>query len=137
MILTTFTELLLYPVVDRGVPNTERIPILVQEQTDMGRFGIMAGFTDQNGLTMPFKDNLYWFGDGLVNPGDWMLIYTGSGTPRTDNWHTPPGSKIYTIHWGRLQTMFANSNVVPILFRTDFAQIGQPQGDLPQLKKLD
>lgn len=136
MIVSDIAELLLYPVVDRGMPNSERIPLLVREQTDMGRYGLMVGYTGQNGFAMPFRDNLFWFGDGLVNQGDWIFIFTGEGTPRTDNWDNPPGSKIYTVHWGRPQTMFATSIVVPVLFRTDFVQVGQPQVDQPQIGKI-
>ncbi|MDD2914423.1 MAG: hypothetical protein PHP70_03820 [Gallionella sp.] len=134
MIVSDLAELLLYPVADRGVPNSERVPILVREATDMGRYGLMIGFSGPNRFAMPFQDNLFWFGDGVVNAGDWILVFTGSGNPKIDDWTTPPGSKVYSVHWGRPNTMFANSQIVPILFRTDSAIVGQPQGDLPQLK---
>lgn len=134
MIITDLKELLLYPVADRGVPNSERIPILVQEHTDMGQFGMMIGYSGMNGVANPFRDNLFWFGDGFVKPGDWILLYTGSGVPRTDDWDAPSGSKIYTIHWGRSKTMFANTLVVPILFKIGSVNVGLPPGDLPQLE---
>lgn len=133
MILPSLSELLLYPVSDRGVPNSERIPILVQEHTDMGKFGVMLGRMNENSLATPYQDNLFWFGDGMVKPGDWIFLYTGNGTPKTDDWHTPQGSKIYSVHWGKSKTIFANSAIVPILFRTDTVQVGTVVEDLPQL----
>jgi len=133
MIVTDLSQLVLYPVVDRGTPNSERIPIFVQEHTNMGQFGVMVGLSGQDGFATPLKDNLYWFGDGLVNSGDWILLYTGSGTPKTEDFIGSQGSKIYTIHWGRSQTMFANTAIVPIVFRTDAVHVGQKPEDVPQI----
>lgn len=136
MIVADLSELLLHPVAERGVPNNERIPILVRETTDMGRYGLMVGNSGAHGFTMPFQDNLFWFGDGVVNAGDWLLVYTGSGSPRTHDWNQPPGSKLYVLHWGRPITMFADSQIVPILFRTDAVSIGTPPGNVPQLGRI-
>lgn len=133
MILQSLSELLLYPVSDRGIPNSERIPILVQEHTDMGKFGVMLGLANRKSFANPYQDNLFWFGDGIVKPGDWIFLYTGNGTPRADDWHTPQGSKIYSVHWGKSKTIFANSSIVPILFRADAVQVGSSVVDLPQL----
>lgn len=133
MILSGISELLLYPVENRGNPNSERVPVFVKETIQTGCYGLMVGQSTANGLALPFHDNLFWFGDGQVNAGDWIIIYTGSGTHSIQDWHTPPGSKIYSTHWGRKNTMFANSLIVPILFRTDAVTIGQQPVDLPQL----
>lgn len=133
MIFSVFSQLVLYPVVDRGIPNAERIPIYVQEPTNIGQFGVMAGPSELDGFVKPYKDNLYWFSDGLVKPGDWIFLYTGSGTPKTEDIIGSTDSKIYTVHWGKTNTMFANSTIVPIVFRIDAVQVGQKPGDLPQL----
>lgn len=132
MIVSNITELFLYPVEDRGIPNKERIPILVQERVEMGYYGIMVGqFSDHQG-TQPFLDNLFWFGRGIANAGDWILVYSGGGINKSEDWSTPPGSKVYSAHWCREKTMFANSATVPILFRFDKATIGKSLVDLPQ-----
>jgi hypothetical protein len=137
MILSPLSELLLYPVAERGIPNQERIPILVQETIDLGRYGIMAGYAGNNGFATPIQDNLFWFGDGVVKAGDWIFIYTGTGSPSAVDWAEHPDKKIYTVHWGRSKTMFANSQIVPILFRTDTVAVGIPTSDLPQLGSLN
>lgn len=133
MIVADLAELQLYPVVDRGVPNSERIPILVCEHTNMGQFGVMVGVSNQGVFANPIKDNLLWFEDGFVKPGDWILVCTGSGTPQRFDWSTPPGSTVYVVHWGRQKTMFANSQIVPVLFKVGAVQIDQPPEDLPQI----
>ena len=137
MIIAGLSELELYPVADRGQPNSERVPILVKEHTDMGQFGLMVGVAAQGGFAHPIRDNFFWFGDGLVKPGDWILVYTGSGTPRTDYWHSPPSSKVYSVHWFRDKTMFTNTNIVPILFKAGSVQVGLSPSDLPQLGAPD
>jgi hypothetical protein len=136
MIVADLQELKLFPVADRGVPNQERVPIQVLRTTDMGQFGLLVGISSYQKLATPVQDNLFWFGDGLVNAGDWILLYTGSGTARTDDWTTPPGSKVYSVHWGRPTTIFANSSVVPILFAVQGADVGLSPSDLPQLGAL-
>jgi len=133
MIIAALQELELYAVADRGIPNSERVPILVREHTNIGQFGLMVGYADATRSAHPMKDRLFWFGNGFVNPGDWIIVYTGGGTQKTEDWHTPPGSKVYTVHWGRDSTMFTNSSIVPILFKVSNVQVDLPPLDLPQL----
>lgn len=137
MILAPITELLMHPVADRGLPNLERIPILVQEQTEMSQFGLLIGSATNPNFAVPIQDNFFWFGEGVVNPGDWILLYTGSGTPRTDDWNSLPGAKVYSIHWGRNRTVFANTNIVPLLFKTTCIQVGASPSDLPQIGAIN
>jgi hypothetical protein len=137
MIVAELAELFMHPVVDRGVPNLERVPIYVRDQVGMGQFGLMIGSAVQPGLAIPIRDSFFWFGDGIVNPGDWILVYTGSGIPRTDDWNNPPGSKVYSVHWGRSKTMFANTNIVPILFKTNSVQVGASPSDVPQIGAIN
>lgn len=132
MIVTDLPELDIHPVADRGAPNQERVVIYINETTNMGQYGIMLGHQTGKGSANPYQDNLFWFGDGILNKGDWILLYTGNGTPKVDKWE-PTGGDVYSIHWGRSTTVFANTNIVPILFRVDAVQVGLPPGDVPQL----
>jgi len=132
MIVADLLELKLLPVADRGVPNRERIAIYVKETINMGQYGVMIGHAVVDRTAIPYQDNLFWFGGGIVNKGDWILLYTGKGTPRTDKGEVT-GGKIYSVHWGRESTMFVNTNVVPILFRIDAVDVDSPPDNLPQL----
>lgn len=132
MIVTDLQEIKIHPVADRGVPNQERIAIYVNETTNMGQYGIMVGYSAQDNSAIPYKDNLYWFGDGVVNAGDWILLYTGKGSSKTEDWEST-GGKVYSVHWGRDTTIFAHSNIVPILFRVDAVDVATPPINLPQL----
>lgn len=132
MIFEGISSLQLWPVSDRGIPNAERIPVKVMERVDIGSYGIMAGYVSAEGLFHPYNDCLFWFGDAILNPGDWLLVYTGAGeATATDG--IEPGSKVYSLHWGRGATMFANSLVVPTLFGIRSVAIGAVKNDVPQL----
>lgn len=133
MIVGDIHELELFQVADRGVPNLERIALFVKETTNMGQFGIMIGYSSQDKSALPYQDNLFWFGNGVVTKGDWLILYTGKGTPKTEKWE-PTGSNVYSVHWGRNSTIFANSYIVPILFRVDAVSVGLPPSDLPQIE---
>lgn len=118
MILDQIYELTIIGVFDRGVPDRERIILKVNDLIDIGQFGILLGIRQQAGVATPLKDNFFWFGDGLVDSGDWIFVYSGAGTVLTDEL---PGSKnkIYSLHWGRDKTIFNNAEVAPMLFRMD------------------
>jgi len=131
MIVTDLLELQLHPVADRGAPNLERIPMFVNTTTNMGQYGIMVGYSTGAKAALPYHDNLFWFGDGVVNAGDWIILYTGGGTPRVEDWPAT-GGKIYTVHWGKTSTIFANTNVVPILFRVDAVAVAGGPQNVPQ-----
>jgi len=125
-------ELKVMAVLERGIANKECIAIQAKQTINLGQYGIMLGqFSGDNGV-FPFRDNMFWFGDGIISEGDWILIYTGSGTPTTnksvDNIHNT-----YTVFWGRTHTLFADSNVVPLLFRVDAVDIPIPPSNTPQL----
>ena len=133
MIVGDLQEIMIHPVADRGVPNRERIPIYIKEATNLGQYGIMVGLSAFGTAASPYQDNLFWFGDGVLNAGDWILLYTGKGQPKVDDWK-PTEGKVYSLHWGRNSTMFANTNIVPVLFRVDAVNLPDPTPDLPQLE---
>jgi len=130
MIVNSMTEISLYGIFDRGKANQERIVIRANETTNAGRFGIMVGVyqatTDEGGLATPIHDNLFWFGDGILNKDDWIVVYTGPGVPQ----HTKLSDSnevAYVLHWGRTKTIFNTNLIVPILFSLDGVDIRKLQ----------
>lgn len=130
MIVSDIIELDVHGVFDRGLPNKERIAIYVKSPLNIGQYGLMIGIKASGGTAIPIRDNLFWFGDGFLNAGDWIFIYTGAGTPRASN---VPGSnaKLYISHWGKPTTIFQAPELVPILFRVDAVFIPQEKSLLP------
>lgn len=131
MIVNIVTEITVVGVFDRGIPNQERIVLRVNDTVNLGQYGLMVGVRGGNGAAFPIRDNLLWFGDGFVNSGDWIFVYTGPGEPRAT---TLPNTqeRLYSLHWGRTQTMLHHRDVVPILFRVDAVQVPQEVASLPK-----
>jgi len=133
MIVSNLTELTVMAILDRGVPNAECIAIHANERINLGQYGVMLGEYSQPNSAIPFRDHLFWFGDGLIEKGDWLFIYTGTGEPRTTT-AINGVNNIYTIFWGKQKTVFANTNIVPLLFRVDAVDIISPPENLPQIE---
>lgn len=123
-------DLTVVGVFDRGKPNFERIALRAQDMVIIGQFGVMLGIRQQGNSAFPLRDNLYWFGDGFLNKGDWIYLYTGPGEARTVN--LPNTSEtLYSVHWGRPNTILDHPEIVPILFRVDAVHIIEEMLALP------
>lgn len=132
MIVDLLDEIRVMAILNRGVPNKECIAIEIKENLNLGQYGVMLGtHSSETGGALPFNDNLFWFGDGLLEKGDWIFIYTGTGEPRKTE-HPDANTTTYSIFWGRLNTVFANTSIVPLLFRSDAVDVLQPPQDVPQ-----
>ena len=134
LILQDVADLGIAGILDRAVPNKECIAIAVKRRVDVGQYGLMLGRhnSPSSDTSVPFFDNLFWFGDGIVDAGDWLFVYTGPGEPGSTRANNGVNT-IYLMHWGKPQTIFANSMIVPILFRVDAVDILLPPSDQPQL----
>jgi hypothetical protein len=134
MIVNDLTQLSVVGVYKRGVPNEEYIAIQAQSDINLGQYGIMLGFYADTNAAIPIRDNLFWFGDGIVNSGDWLFINTGPGKP-TQTTTLDKNNNIYSLYWDRNVTVFANSNTVPILFKVEAVEVPFPARDIHQIEK--
>lgn len=125
-------------VADHGVPNQEHIAISVKAPCDLSDFCLMIGLAGLEGHATPVKDHLLWFGYGLVNPGDWIIVFTAAGstriTPAAPTLGSPPGARIIAIHWGKEHTIFQNRSLVPIIVQ--IKAIGLEAPPVPQYQGL-
>ena len=83
-----------------------------------------AGLIGEGTSGYPIRDNLFWFGDGIINPGDLVILYTGAGTA-TINQQPNNTGKLISLFWGRPETVLHDPNVTPILFRVDAVVLGE------------
>jgi len=134
MIVGTITELEIFQVYDRGIVNKECIGIRVNETVNLGQFGVMVGVTGNVMGATPVRDFMFWFGDGVIQAGDFIFVYTGPGSAK---WWRAEGKAytVYSLHWGRNTTILANPQVVPFLFKVEAVQIPQPPRQLPELPR--
>lgn len=132
MIVSDVTDLQIVTVMDRGLPNKECIAIQAINPVNLGQYGIMLGGYSQHRSAVPYIDHLFWFGDGIVNAGDWLFVYTGTGTA-TKSKTVDHRNDVFSLYWGKRTTVFADSIVVPILFKVDAVDVLEPPDNQPQL----
>ncbi|MBO6838677.1 MAG: hypothetical protein JJ878_18670 [Alphaproteobacteria bacterium] len=116
MIVEEIFELVLLGVEDRAIPNRERIVLQAAQPVEMSQFGLLVGVKQGGGTALPTNDNFFWFGGGVVQPNDWIFLYSGTGSPTARD---IPNSrtKLYSVFWGRGQTVFNHPELVPMLVR--------------------
>lgn len=133
--LPTIPELQLIGVLDPGVPGKERIVLKVEQKIDIGWYAIVVAIRGQpSGHSTPMRDNMYWIGSGSVEPNDWFFLYTGSGTQTTipaDGVH----GKLFIEFWGRPQTIFHDSLLIPVLWRLNGITVERVAPTLPALNQ--
>jgi hypothetical protein len=118
----TIENLQIVDVFDHGVPNLERIAIYVKAPCDLGEYCLFLGLPSVDGTTSPIRDHMLWFGHGFVNVGDWVLVYTASGTTTVVPNGLPKAGtsiqpRVISVHWGKNHTVFQNRALTPMLIR--------------------
>lgn len=113
-------------LVDAGVPNSERIVIRPNRQVSLAGFGLAVGISAGDAGALPIYDNVFWFPDILVEPPAWLFLYTGKGTMRQTTFSS--GEPALVFHWQRPYVVFSHPELVPVLFRVGFAEVGKHLG---------
>jgi hypothetical protein len=107
-------SLIINDVMDRGIPNLERIPIRVTQDYHLQNVWLGLGLKQSTNDMLPINDNLLWLGAGWVKAGDWIFVYTGKGEPKRNQLPNQENS-IYTIHWNRSEVIFSSAELFPYL----------------------
>lgn len=115
----------LWGVFDRGVPNKERIVLhnRAEMSINTASYGLLVGLRHEN-LTTPLPNRFLWLGEAEIDPGTWMVVYTGPGTARVSQ-HPNTKEPVVITHWGSKTTMFEDQRLVPILFEIGQATIAK------------
>ncbi|WP_162932977.1 hypothetical protein [Roseovarius sp. EL26] len=110
-------------VTDRGIGNSERVVMRAQTYCDLGHYWIGLGMRQSQNSVFPINDNLFWLGKGLIQPGDWIFLYTGWGQPTTTDIPSQT-NKIYTFYWKRDRVLFQSPEIFPYLINAP--RVGLP-----------
>jgi hypothetical protein len=114
-------SLRLVDVLDHGKPNLERVAIYVEKPCELSEYCLFLTMSVSSEPVAPIRDHMLWFGSGSVNPGDWIFVYTASGsttiTPNPQARYGGPTPNIINIHWGKDHTVFQNRSVNPVLVK--------------------
>jgi hypothetical protein len=131
--LPQIPELRLVGVFDAGVPRRERIVLKVEQKLDIGWYAIVLAIRAQPaGMAQPLRDSVCWIGSGTVEPNDWFFIYTGAGSQMTIPADSDHG-KLFFEFWGRKETVFHDSQIVPMLWRLNGVTIERADPQLPAI----
>lgn len=133
MILGPIHELTIVAVADAGNPDHERIAIRPTQSVNLAGFGLYLGQLKPNGMIRPYSDQFFWFGEAVVAPPSWIIVYTGPGNFQQTRM-PGTGEETYVFHWGKSFTLFGIPGVVPVLFRFDGILIGSQPYSPPLLK---
>lgn len=116
MILPVVYELSMIGVVDAAVPNRERIVLRPTQTINLAQFGIILGQKGDNELVTPLLDHFFWFGEFVVQPPCWLVVYTGPGV--FSQTRDPVSNETaYSLHWGKTTTVFDLPSIVPVVVR--------------------
>ncbi len=129
----TITELAISSVYKAGVPNSECIIINPLATVDISAYGVFVGRrSGPDSLVTPVRDLFFWFGEGILNPDDCLILFSGSGEASRKPAEGRPGYYIF-CYWGRPTTLFHDNMYTPFLLRYDAIAVLAPPAALPQL----
>ena len=115
-------SLSLIGVADPGVPNLERLVLRPSDTINTAAYGVMVGIRQPTGHAIPLRDRFFWFGEIIISPPSWILLYTRRGkygvTKHTD------GNLVHSFFWNRQHTVFNSDDMVPIVFEMGALAIG-------------
>jgi hypothetical protein len=114
--LPTTIDLRLLTVLDRGLPNKERVVFRSYAAVNLQNYIVGLGVTTDDVLVTPLSGYIYYFEDVVVPAQSWIIVYTGSGQKQVSTM-PEPHEIAFTYHWGSPSVLFTEPGVVPILFR--------------------
>ncbi|WP_295487713.1 hypothetical protein [uncultured Pseudomonas sp.] len=121
MSIAIVEALKIFEVQNAGVANEECVLIQVLQSCDLAEYALILTMPTIDGHPVPVKDHFLWFGQGFVNQGDWVFVYTASGSTKI----TPIDglstlglmNRLISIHWGKDHTIFQNRALSPVLIK--------------------
>jgi hypothetical protein len=120
-------------VADAGVPGQERVIFRPTEAINLAQCGLLVGWRQENGMTTPLDNYFLWFGNIVVTPPSWIVVYTGKGS---NNRGTHNGQPVYYYYWGKDATIFNIREVIPLLFKLAGVQFGGHLKQLPTYEEF-
>lgn len=118
----------LISVVDRGVPNHERVNLRVNSRVFLGEYFIYAGISLPNNRALPLPNVSLWLGDDTIDTASWVVIYTGPGESKLTTQMKDTKEPVIVLHWNCPTTIFQGQTIVPVLIKidTNSVQVGWP-----------
>lgn len=106
--LAPIVEINQVKILDRGVPNKERIAIEFAFDIQLATLCLIFGLKNpKNGAFTPYNNQLFLFQEEVVSAGTWVVVYTGIGERRRTVLQNS-GRPALVFYWGLKHTLFAH-----------------------------
>lgn len=99
-------------VVDKGVPDRERLVLRVLQDVDIGDFMLIRTGFEGNHVTTRVV-NTFWFPDRSVNAGDIIVVYSKRGYGKEKE--ISDSRTAHFFYWGQDEPLWNNDDVAPVL----------------------
>ena len=108
---------------DRGDLNKERVVMKVESAGNVGEFLLVQSGYHDNSVTNGIYET-YWFPDKDVNVGDFVVLYTKSGT---DSEKPFKDVKSHFFYLGKKQTIWDAENRAAVLMHAPVWESFKPE----------
>lgn len=99
-------------IVDKGVPDRERLVLRVLQDVDIGDFMLIRTGFEGNHVTTRVV-NTFWFPDRSVSAGDIIVVYSKRGYGKEKE--ISDGRTAHFFYWGQDTPLWNNDDVAPVL----------------------
>ncbi len=103
-------------IADRGVPKKERLVMKVLRDTDVGEYAVFRAGTEDGGVTTDVR-NVFWFPDKPVSAGDFVVLYTKTGTASEKT--SASGTKSHFFYWSLQEPLWLPEEDSAVLLHID------------------
>ena len=101
-------------ILDRGVANKERLWLKVLANTNLQYFIVFDTIYTAESTISNLQRHAYWFNAKEVKAGDYVVLYTGSGSPSEQR--KEDGSTTHFLFWGLEKTIWNTKEGCAVLF---------------------
>ena len=111
-------------IVDRGIPNKERLHLSVQASTNLNFYAVFHTVYVGPSTIESTPKHAYWFGSHFVKAGDYVILYTNVGKDMVQL--RKDGFNNHFFHWGLRQVLFAGTEECAVLLELSTWDASQP-----------
>lgn len=101
-------------IIDRGVPNKERVLLAVLLPGDLSFYTLLHTVAADAYTVRPGAHPAYWFPGKTVSLGDQIIVYSGPGSDNSVR--RPDGGTNHFFYWGLNQTIWQDPTSRVVLF---------------------
>lgn len=99
---------------DAGTLRSERVVLKVVTRTDIGGYLLCDTTYTSDGIVSNQIRHPFWFPDKVVDAGDFVVLYTKSGTDSA--FKNKSGTQTHRFYWGLERTIWNEAGDGVVLF---------------------